>query len=211
MSLIDFGPEPSWLTCACGVLTTRTPCWTCSRRNDAANAARREKASAEASIPSRFRWAQLGAPELQARVKTPHDVRVLASRLLGADRALLVGGSGAGKTSLACACLRERLDGGRFVSALRLGVARAQAGLGGGEAATVEQAIAAPLLVIDDVGQEAKIATNAVRDVVFARHDEERPTWATTGLTVRMLAELYGDGFARRLSDGAVVLRLGEQ
>jgi hypothetical protein len=47
-----------------------------------------------------------------------------------------------------------------------------------------------------------------VRDVVFERHDAERPTWITTGFSSQQLADFYGDGFLRRILEGAMVVRL---
>lgn len=209
MSFLDaIGPEPTWLTCECGQLSARVPCWGCTQARAiiAYDDERRDKALA--TIPARFRWATLKAPELAARVGLP-DPAGAGRKVLAAAGAVLAGPSGSGKTSLAVACMRERLLGALFMPAIRLGVARLQGKLGDGEADAVEQAVRADLLVLDDVGQEAKTATNAVRDVVFARHDAERPTWITTGLTSQQLAELYGDGFLRRVLEGAVALKLG--
>jgi len=206
------GPEPTWLTCTCGTLSARVPCWDCSRVRERRRSELTARELAAGSIPPRFRWARQGAPgfDLGGRVHGDHET--LVARILGAERVCFVGGAGAGKTSLACACLRERLDGGLFVSAIALGLARAQAGLGDGEPKLVESAITAPLLLLDDVGQEAKVATNAVRDVVFSRYDADRPTWVTTGLTSQELAALYGDGFLRRIAgDGALVVRMGPE
>jgi len=96
-----------------------------------------------------------------------------------------------------------------FLRAFRLGVARQQAALGQGEPAIIERALTVPLLLIDELGGEAKTATNAVRDILFARHDEELPTWITTGFSSRQIAETYGDGALRRILEDAYVVRLG--
>jgi DNA replication protein DnaC len=131
-------------------------------------------------------------------------------RVLASSRVVFAGPSGAGKTSLAIACLRERAPHGLFVSALRIGTARIQSHAGQGEAALVEQAIAAPLLLLDEVGGEQKTATNAVRDVIFARYDADLPTWITTGFKGGELAAMYGDGALRRLTEHAYVVQLGK-
>jgi len=203
------GPEPTWLTCPCGELTARVPCWTCSiaAAEQAKQIDRAE--SALATIPRRFAWARLDAPELAMRVRVQGDLKTASERILGAARAIFAGPSGSGKTSLACACLRLR-PGGMFVSALRLGTARIQSAAGQGEADLVERSIAAPLLLIDEIGGEQKTATNAVRDVIFARHDADLPTWVTTGFRSDQLAEMYGDGFVRRLLEDAYVVQLGK-
>lgn len=210
MSLFEsiLGPEPKWLTCGCGELTSRVPCWRCSSVERNRQADREYQERAAATIPRRYAWAALGAPALAERVKAASDLQALAERILGASNVVLSGPSGSGKTSLGCACLRAR-PGGEFVSALRLGVARIQSAAGQGEASLVERCIAAPLLLIDEIGGEGKTATNAVRDVVFARHDLDLPTWVTTGFGREQLAEMYGDGFVRRITEGAVVVRLG--
>ncbi len=119
------------------------------------------------------------------------------------------GPSGAGKTSLACACLRERIPHGLFVSAIKLGTARIQHSAGDGEAALVQRAMTVPLLLLDEVGGEQKTATNAVKDVIFARYDADLPTWITTGFRLSQLAEMYGDGTSRRLTENVYVVHLG--
>lgn len=205
------GPEPAWLTCPCGELTSRVPCWACQVAIDHRAEHEEARSHSVASIPKRYGWANLAAPELVARVKSRDPVADVCRRVLAASRVIFAGPSGAGKTSLAIACLRERAPHGLFVSALRLGTVRIQSAAGKGEAVLVEQAIAAPLLLIDEVGGEAKTATNAVRDVIFARHDADLPTWITTGMKGAQLAELYGDGCLRRLTEGAYVVQLGSQ
>ena len=205
----DLGPEPTWLTCACGQQSAHVPCWDCSEAARAKAAQAERNANLLASIPRRFRWARLDSPELAARCHLEGTSPQLAGALvLRAAGAVFAGPAGSGKTSLAVACLQAR-GTGLFVPALRLGMARMQSGLGDGEAMPVEAAIRAPVLLLDDVGQEAKTATNAVKDVVFARHDAERPTWITTGLTTAQLAGLYGDGFVRRILEGAYAVRMG--
>lgn len=207
----DFaGTEPTWQTCSCGALSSRVPCWDCSGRAKRASAESALRAAALESIPRRHRWARVGAPGFDLGGRVQGDPKALVARILGAERVCFAGGSGRGKTTLACACLRERLDGGLFVSAISLGLARAQARLGDGEPELVERALAAPLLLLDDVGQEPKVATSAVKDVIFARFDADLPTWITTGLVSAELVALYGDGFLRRVADdGALVIDLG--
>lgn len=204
----DLLTEPTWQTCDCGALTARTPCWECQRGANAKADDARERNAAIATIPKRYGWAYVTAPELAARVKV-RELGDVVRRVLAAQRVIFVGASGSGKTSLACACLRERLPHGLFVTAFRLGVARQQGALGQGEPLVIEQALEAPLLLIDELGGEAKTATNAVRDVIFARHDAELPTWITTGFTSQQIAETYGDGALRRILEDAYVVKLG--
>lgn len=204
------GPEPTWLTCKCGELSARVPCWTCSMAETEKQRMLDRVEQALASIPRGFAWATVDAPELPERVKARAELKTIVERVLGARRAIFAGPSGSGKTSLACACLRLR-PMGTYVSALRLGTARIQSAAGQGEADLVERAIAAPMLLIDELGGEQKTATNAVRDVVFARHEADLPTWVTTGFRSEQLAEMYGDGLLRRLMEGAYVVQLGKR
>ncbi len=215
----DIGPEPKWLKCECGALSARVPCWDCDRAAMAKADAARERALSAATIPRHFAWASSGAPELLERValRRPNGDRAVQQReyidvidrVLGAHRVIFAGPSGSGKSSLACAALRLRIPHGLWLSALKLGTARIQHSAGDGEAALVERAMTVPLLLLDEVGGETKTSTNAVRDVLFARHDSDLPTWITTGFTSTQLAEMYGDGALRRIIEGAYVVRLG--
>lgn len=213
---IDFAAllvPPVWSECPkCSTSTSAPagePCFDCRAIAAEKRDARDRVEAAKRTIPARYEWASLGSAELIARVTSSESTGALAARIIGAHRALLCGGAGAGKTSLAVACLRHRLEGAMFVSALRLSTARREHALGDGDALLVDRAIGARLLLLDDVGQTKPTATCAVKDVVFARHERERPTWVTTGAGRAQLVEMYGDGFVRRLVDNAVVIRLG--
>lgn len=215
----DLGPEPKWLICDCGGLSARVPCWDCDRAAMAKADAARERALSASTIPRRFDWADLESALMVDRVKLrrPNGDRAVqqrefvevGERVLAAQRVVFVGPAGSGKSSLACACLRRRIPHGFWLSALRLGTARIQHSAGDGESALVERSMAAPLLLLDEVGGETKTATNAVRDVLFARHDADLPTWITTGFTSKQLAETYGDGALRRIIEEAYVVKLG--
>lgn len=205
------GVEPVWERCACGTMSSRVPCADCVREVEAAAASRR--AQGPRGIPPRYRWARLDAPELAARVSVALGEETDPGRIgrrLAASEALavlLVGPAGAGKTSLAVAAMRE-VRGAVFVPALELERARIAHRAGDGEAAIVELAISAPLLVIDDLGQDRPHAASAVGPVIAARHDAERRTWVTTGLDAGSprgvfpeLEARYGAGIVRRLTE----------
>jgi hypothetical protein len=66
-----------------------------------------------------------------------------------------------------------------------------------------------PLALLDDLGNERDTAMNALPDVVFARHAEERPLWVTTGLSRPQLVARYGAGIVGRLFERASLVQLG--
>jgi DNA replication protein DnaC len=206
-----FGAEPQWLKCKCGALSAIVPCWECDRDAREARARAEAQALAADELPRRYRWAQLGHADLARRVKLPGDltVREVASRVLGASRVVLSGPSGSGKTSLGVACLRERLPGAMWVSALALGTTRIRHSAGDGSSKLEAACLRAPLLLIDELGGEQKGANNAVKDVIFGRYDDDLPTWITTGFGSKEIVAMYGDGALRRLTEGGYVLKLG--
>jgi hypothetical protein len=145
-------------------------------------------------------------------------------KLLGV-RTLVVLGSkhGSGKTSLAAAMFRTRLlamvtagdseealhmaGRARFFAAYALARARATHPIGHGEAPDVQLAMTAPLVLLDDLGSEAPSYQSAIADVLYERFNQDRPTWATTWMMPSELATHYGAGIARRLHEGATVIR----
>lgn len=208
-------PDLPWLKCACGALTARVPCLACAEdtgtKAELAAARVRRRAEQEASIPAEYANARLSDPQLASRVKATTALPVLVSLAHAAERLVVLGGAGAGKSSLAVAGLRELEDGGGFyVSALTLAAAPAQHGLGRGVAALVTRAIEARVTAIDDVGgPEHRTTPNGVIDVVWERHAKRRPTWIVCLPKDRyQLAALYGDGFARRVFERALVIDL---
>lgn len=164
-------------------------------------------------VPKRFLWA--------------FDAKgtVLLTRAKGAPlapafglRSVTVGGlAGVGKTSLAVWMLRQLLDAPdapapkdiEVISAYRLGTARIQHRAGDGEPAIVEAAMRASLLLLDDLGSERDTQNNAIPDIIFGRHDDDLPTWITTGLSSEQIRARYGDGVSRRVFEGALTIKLG--
>lgn len=210
MEIFDLGPEPEWLTCSCGELTNRVPCWTCTRELERRSDKTRALADCTRTIPAAYAWSALNAPELPERVKAHASLKTLSQLILAAANVVFVGPAGAGKTSFAVACLRERLsEGGIYVSAVHLGQASIRHKAGQGDAPIVEQAATAPLVLIDDVGSEAPTAVSALPEVIFRRHEHALPTWVTTGLKFRDMQARYGDGIARRIVERAMVVKLG--
>ena len=64
-----------------------------------------------------------------------------------------------------------------------------------------------PLLLLDDLGHDAKVPSNPVSDLIQERHAEQRTTWLTTGLNAREIADRYGAGIARRIFESAQLVR----
>lgn len=164
----------------------------------------------ERQIPTAFRWATVASPELRAVLGDQH-VGNLVARILAAPRAVLIGPAGAGKTALACAALRSHLEQGgraRFAPSFRLATARARSRLGE-EAADVALALTTPRLFIDELGGELLSPTSALAEIIYERHLEGRFTAVTTPFEPAEIAVRYGDGIARKVFQGATVIRLG--
>lgn len=215
MKLGDFEiPEPGWRACErCGTQTSRSPCWDCHTREDRITDAKEARVRWLASVPESFRWSTFTAPELAQRVRPPRAIDA-ARGLLGASRVVLVGPAGHGKTSLAVAMMRAWLatrpdgGGGLFERAKRLATAPLEHPAGHGRSPIVERALRANLLVLDDLGADAPISTSSVPEVIDERHARGLTTWITMGFELDALAQRYGDGIARRISEGAKILRL---
>jgi DNA replication protein DnaC len=79
----------------------------------------------------------------------------------------------------------------------------------GSESPTVLDALEAPLLVFDDLGTEKDAPNSALVEVIFHRHAHAKPTWVTTWLSHEQRVNRYGEGFARRLVDGARIIDCG--
>lgn len=168
------------------------------------------------SVPKRFRWAMSGGPELGQRVKASPDLVARALKAPPSGDMLLHGDTATGKTSLVVAMLDawvrqdpEQRAGARFVESYWLAGARARHALGQGEAPAVTSAMKATLLVLDDLGSESDDRRNVIADVVFHRHNEELPTWITTGFTVEQLVNRYGSQVIRRIVEQGKRVELG--
>lgn len=92
-----------------------------------------------------------------------------------------------------------------YVRAFDLPNARLAAKFGTGEADLVERAIAADFLVLDDIGWESRRAgaDDVVPEVIAARYDAGRVTYATTGLRLEQFTARYGDAVVRKLTEAS--------
>ncbi len=132
---------------------------------------------------------------------------------------VLLGHTGCGKT-LAAAALARRLIAEAespaewrrarrltFVDAARLALAREQCGLGQGEAPLIDRCLAAPLLVIDELGFLDK-GTGVIEQVVDQRNKHRLPMVVTSGMTPPQLEGRYGTATARKLMEGARMVQV---
>ena len=182
-------------------------------------------------MPEHFQWADFDDPRLRERIglalvgkdlRDPVDiVRFAPSR---PPNILLMGPSESGKTSLAAACLRHivkaafaeietggplyrRGVGVRFTIAYDIAKAQIYSRLGE-RPQIVEQACAASVLVIDELGMDTEVyreSATSVREVIHERQRRHRPTIITTYLSKDDLQRHYGKGIANRLSKFKVV------
>ena len=164
------------------------------------------------SVPERLRWAELDAPELLQRVRDHAAIpRVRAAVESEADRCLLVGNAGLGKSVLAVCWLRamsaRREVEGLFIDAYALSNARRNARLGE-EAPLVEAALEAAILVLDDLGSEPVVPSSPIAEIVHARHASVKTTLVTSGFGLDALEARYGGGSFRRLAEDVELIEL---
>lgn len=183
------------------------------------------------TIPDRQRdvtWAALpdlrredGGPRVAGKVEHLRArLEGFRRHLEGNRRGVVRGVAGSGKTTIAVAHLRARLDATpgdrvRFVASADL--LRPETPEGGPSALSL--ALSADTLVLDDFGAELNnvrresfelpaLIAPGVR-VICERFDRGRSTLVTTGFTQEQVDGLYGDRTARRLYEGAALIRLG--
>jgi DNA replication protein DnaC len=160
------------------------------------------------SVQERYQWATFDAPELHGRVENHGAIAKARAAAVPTIRwVTLVGSAGTGKSILSVCIMRalERRLRGLFATAIDLSNARASSRLGH-EAALVDEALRAELLVVDDLGAETAGRPGALTDVMNDRHGRCRATIVSTGFPEAAVLARYGAGIHRRLFEGAVVI-----
>ncbi|MBK8997671.1 MAG: ATP-binding protein [Myxococcales bacterium] len=205
--------------CPCGATTTAGWCDACAadRRALAERAEReREARDAEATLERGRRAALVRVPHGWTDDREAYETAVSSPRLraiaerwsLERGSLLVVGPTGTGKSASVARALRRLARAAtsgdapsldvRWMSAATLALARRRHALGAGEAEEIATAIAAPVLVVDELGPEP--LDSALHDVVDARYTAERITVTTSGMRLAELAAKYGDATVRRFT-----------
>lgn len=173
-------------------------------------------------IPDGFRWAKLGTPEWEVvAAKSPKAATFARTWTRKIGSALILGPTGAGKTACTVALLHRLFDAvaahavpesrarwacdARFMTAADLVVSRRNSALGE-ESRLIQDAVRCSLLVMDEVGFEAK--STVPFEVVDARYRGGRPTIVTSGMRLDEFTERYGAAMVRRLKDRGTVVDL---
>ncbi len=172
------------------------------------------------TVPMSLRWAGLDSPKLAQWVRDEAAiarVRQLAADLAGNPIVTLCGPAGAGKTTLACALLRQWVRLGaspsappamrlmarraRFAAVQDLLHDRAETRLGE-HVVSIDLARQASVLVLDEVGR-GKDPQGVIFGLLHARHRERRPTIMTTPFASasELAADARDGGLARRVFD----------
>lgn len=195
-------------------------------------------AAAQRTIPALFRDVRFGEVAIARVVRgdTTEAMRACSAAYKQVQAVtewqtlVLHGPRRGGKTTLAVAKLYQAIDAAsdgdqrarklvrsaRFVAAWDLGEARFRHALGDGEAPLVEAAMGASLLILDDLGKEARRGRDVLSQVLQERWASGRKTIVTTELDGRGVAGLYttdacsGEYLQGRLFEQpAVAIRVG--
>jgi DNA replication protein DnaC len=162
----------------------------CPRRSQVITFETREKRRRrleKAGVPASYWVALLG----ETPVRETEAVR--AARALIDDGLVLRGDTGRGKTLAACVALAEL--GGFFLDVPSLAWAAKE-----DVEARLKSWQAAPLLVLDELGDETQIwVGQLVRTLVRTRLSERRPVVITTRLSDQALEERYGEHLTHRV------------
>lgn len=171
-------------------------------------------------IPKRFRWSRWSSPDLPRRVAGGARVVAAVREAVAADRrVVLLGPAGTGKTALACAYLAERIRGGAHRGAFVPDRVLLEQGTRDARPLVwLDLALGAAPLVLDNFGELygapagsglAAMRIAAVSRLLADRHDRQMGHLITTERGREDVVAAYGDGIARRVFEGATIVRLG--
>ena len=215
-------PEGVYLcTGGCGRTVVRPGCCPdCGAVREEGARRARIRARIAREIPERFRWATLDHPLLGERITGAEGKACRLRAVEPRSRVVLLGEAGSGKTTLACAWLRACIEADpaarhRYIAAHDLAAPGYVEGV-----SRLELALSAEALVLDDLGAElagagagtgvAAQRIEAVVRLVRVRADRDLGMVVTTTHDAQGIAGIYGDGVARRLFEGATVVRCGK-
>jgi DNA replication protein DnaC len=155
-------------------------------------------------------WAVAGSDLLRSRVRAQRLRNVAERYTLAHGNLRIVGPSGDGKTITVAALIRRVVDeaiatgdesspvvGGLWISALELARSAREAPFGTRDP-LLGDAIRAPLLVLDELGQE-RADDRWLMELMEPRYKRGAITITTSGLTLEQLETRYGIGATRRL------------
>jgi DNA replication protein DnaC len=221
--LANFSPPVLRGTCPCG--KPSVPGRECAECHQLRDRRRDVAQKLSESLPEEHRSSRFDALELATKWVKPCPGQsagqpiALAKASASHPRVVLTGASGTGKTTLAV-CMARRwayewasspaYEAGQaplFASCVALASSRMRTS--GREAPLVLAAIAAPLLVLDDLGNpKSEPPSSPIVDVIWERVEKRRPTWITTWLSPDDCTARYGDGVTRRVFERARIIRL---
>lgn len=217
-------------TCACGVTWWRArtsaneACDACTAKARAA-ARLQLHAAAIVGMEADFREVTFAIPHLRRLVGDDvlEDARHVAT-FEQTPLVLILGATGAGKTTLAAAIYRHQVDRllaptatvtdeswvGRMVwaHAKPLSLARKESRLGA-PPKLLDRAAEATVLLLDDLGQDAPEDKDDVVNLLAYREANRLPTIITCGFELESLKGRYGPHLTRRLHDRKAVIDLG--
>lgn len=154
-------------------------------------------------IPKAYAFARLGWPVTSEAIRGAEYLKDAPKSILEALRVVLSGPTGSGKSIFAAALIRM-VEFGVFMPTQRIRSTGTK-----GSNINLTRCLNAPTLVVDGLGDENMHPDSLVTEVISQRRAQAMRTWVTTTLTVDGVSERYGDGIARRVFEGAKVVKLG--
>ena len=209
--IAGFTPPPPTGTCACGAELYRNDslCGACKRARDEM----RDLVKGWRRVcPPRYADATFDGPHLAQRVRDRRALDVASALDDNSLPLVLMGPAGAGKTTLAAAVaarwITRQRKAAEFATAFDLATARVDHGKYGETPEIIDAARRVPLLLLDDVGNEPIRADSELVPIIFRRHERELPTIITLSIGRLGVGQRYGDGFGRRVFEGAKVIEM---